>query len=155
MMKMIKTLNKNGLLKILPLLEQIAEEKYGDHGGLNIFIIDNNLKIDAKMPKLLVNELKDLGVGLEYLGKDGANRYSYDVLVELGEVATPTEYPDPAQVGQAGQDKAVQMAAEREQQLRKDLEAERKEEARKRWEQFLTRFKELGQEFGDIEAPDI
>ena len=86
-------LSIDGLLKILPILEDIAEEKYDDCGIVNIRIHqDGNLRIDAENPTLLVSEAAENNIELIYLGKDryGENCFEAHVpIMELQPLAGP------------------------------------------------------------------
>ena len=44
-------LNKSGLVKLIPYLEGLADEIYGEHGGLNLRIgYDGELRMLCRMP---------------------------------------------------------------------------------------------------------
>ena len=82
-------LNKDGLTKIIPWLEQVANEMYGDHGDLYLRIgYDGGLRIEAKNPGSLVEEASKSGLTIAYVGRDKFGDYCFDVYAPVSEQLT-------------------------------------------------------------------
>lgn len=82
-------LNKDGLTKIIPWLEQVADEMYGDHGDLYLRIgYDGGLRIEAKNPGSLVEEASKSGLTIAYVGRDKFGDYCFDVYAPIFEQLT-------------------------------------------------------------------
>ena len=80
-------LNRNGLFKILPLLEEIADEVYSECGGLWIRIgYDGELRVETKDPSRLFEEAAKSDITVAYVGKDKFGECCFDVYVPIMEI---------------------------------------------------------------------
>ena len=155
---MKRKLNKYGLLKLIPYLDGLSEEVYGDCGGVNISIgYDGRLRIDVNNPNVLVVEAIKNGVELTYIGADKNNDACFEAYVIEQEIpAMAPNLPQdvgsgaaaPAPVGRAGAEKAAEM--QRKQAQSQDEERRVQEIMKRVQDQVNQMLKNFGQQMADI-----
>lgn len=147
-------LNRSGLIKMLPFLEDLSSA-YVQYGGVPIHIgYDGLLRLGPDEPTYLVSEAAGHGVDLVYLGIDRYGERCYDVLVPISEQhevdIDPGSERTPVDVGRAAQE---QQAAEQQKALAASLRAELAREMHKKLEKmfkdFAEKFEQAVENVGD------
>lgn len=113
-------LNKSGLMKLIPYLEEIANEVYGDHGGLNLRIgYDGELRMECADPSALIQYAAKEGLTIAYVGKDKFSEACFEIYAPINEqlaippgqnVTTPVaQVPQsPTEVGAAAKSRQME-----------------------------------------------
>ena len=138
----------SGLIKILPLLEQIGQRHYHASGGINIRIADHELRIDTENPISLISEASEShGLRLIYTGKDKYGESCFHVFDEEAtfmeqEVPAP-EAPEP--VGRASDEAMQKQMVEA---ITSSVMASVNEQIEQKMEEFRQQFSQTLEAFG-------